>query len=96
MRREQAKPLKELLGLYIKEAGLQEGLNGARVLALWEEMQTSGIQQATVEKSFNKGKLYLRIQSSAVRNYLFIDRQNIISKMNQTLGEALIKDIVLL
>ena len=96
MRREQAKPLRELLALYIKEAGLQEGLNGARVLALWEEMQAPCVQQATIEKSFNKGKLYLRIQSSAVRNYLFIDRQNVISKMNQALGEVLIKDIVLL
>ena len=96
MRREQAKPLKELLAQYIKEAGLQDGLDGARVLALWEEMQAPYVLQAVAEKSFGAGKLYLRIHSAAVRNYLFTDRRNIMEKMNQALGEMVVKDIVLM
>ena len=96
MRREQTKPLKDLLAEYIKEAGLQEGLNGARVLGLWDEMQAPCVLQAVAEKFFKGGKLYLRLSSSSVRNYLFTDRQHIMTKMNQALGEALVKDIVLL
>jgi len=95
MRREQAKPLKELLTLFIREHGLQAGLDEARVLALWDEQLGAVVVQATLQKRFREGKLYVRLGSSAVRSYLFTERRKIVDNMNKTLGRALITDLIL-
>ena len=95
MQREQTKPLNELIDLFIKECGLQNGLNEARVLALWDELLGVSVVKATLSKRFREGKLYVKLSSSVVRSYLFTERSRIVETMNKTLGKTIVTDLIL-
>ena len=95
MKREQAKPIKELLPLFIKEMGLETGLNQVRIAALWDKLLGPIVASATRQKQLKEGKLYVQLNSSVVRNYVFTERKNIISKINSEMGKSIITDIIL-
>ena len=95
MQREQAKPLRELIDLVIDESGWREGLNGGRVLTLWDTLLDAAVVRATTQKRFRNGILYVRLNSSVVRSYLFTERDRIVEKMNRALGKVLVTDLIL-
>lgn len=95
MQREQTKPLNELIDVFVKEFGLQEGLNEARVLALWDKLLGASVVKATLHKRFKEGKLYVRLSSSVVRSYLFTERRSIVEKMNLALGKTIVTNLIL-
>jgi len=95
MKREQTKSIKELLPLFIKEMGLESGLDEVRLFALWDEMLGPAIASATKQKRLQEGKLFVKSTSSVVRNYLFTERANLVFKINEAMEKKLIKDIVL-
>ena len=95
MQREQPKPLSEHIALFVREYGLQDGLNQARVLALWDDLLGSAVVRATLQKRFSGGKLYVKLNSSVVRSYLFTERRVIVDKINQALGKVMVTDLIL-
>ncbi|MCL2727085.1 MAG: DUF721 domain-containing protein [Bacteroidales bacterium] len=95
MKREKVKSIKEVLSLYIKEMGLESGLDEVRVSALWDELLGPSIASATRQKSLKEGKLYVQLRSSVVRSYLFTERKNIILKINNAMGKTLITELIL-
>lgn len=95
MRREQAKSIKELMPLFIQEMGFEKGLNGVRALALWDELIGPVAVAAIEKREIKRGKLYAKINSSVVRNWLFIRRTNILEKINEVMGKNLVTEIVL-
>ncbi|MDR2585170.1 MAG: DUF721 domain-containing protein [Prevotellaceae bacterium] len=95
MKREEAKSIKDLFPLFIREMGLETGLSQTRVYALWDELMGPVISSATQQKQLKEGKLYVRLSSSVVRNWLFTKRQSIVQKMNANLGKEMVTDIIL-
>ena len=95
MKREVTKSMKELLPLFIQEMGLGAGLDAARVSELWDQLLGPSITSATQHKRVWEGKLYVKLNSSVVRNYLYIDKINIMSRINDALGKPLITDLIL-
>jgi len=95
MKREQVKSIKEVLSLYIKEMGLESGLDEVRVCALWDELLGPSIASATKQKRLKEGKFYVQLQSSVVRSHLFTERKNIIVKINNAMGKTLITELIL-
>ena len=95
MKREQAKSVKELMTLFVKEMGLESGLDEIRVSQLWDELLGQSIASASIQKQLKEGKYYVLLNSSVVRNYLFTERKNIMAKINEAMGKTLILDIIL-
>ena len=95
MKREQVKPIKDIMPLFIREMGLESGLDQVRVSALWDELLGPLIASATRQKRLKEGKLYVQLQSSVVRSHLFTERKNIIIKINNAMGKTLITDLIL-
>ena len=95
MKREQAKSMKELMALFVKETGLEHGLNQTRVSALWDELLGPSIASATRQKQLREGKLCVWLNSSVIRSYLFTERKNIVTKINEAMGKTLITDLIL-
>jgi hypothetical protein len=96
MKRQEAVPIKELIDLYIKNLGIEENLNISRIYSAWELVIGDGLARYTVSRYFREGKLYCRINSSVVKNKLFIERRKIRDKINNLVPGAPVKDIILL
>jgi len=95
MRRERVKSIKELLPLFIKEMGLERGLSEVRVLGLWDELLGPAVVSATGNKQLREGKLYVKLNSSVVRSYLFTERRNIVAKINDAMGKKIVTELIL-
>ncbi|MCK9304472.1 MAG: DUF721 domain-containing protein [Bacteroidales bacterium] len=95
MKRENSVRIDELLTLFIKEYGLEDGLVRTRVFHAWDESVGPRYSKITVSKFFREGVLYCTINSSVAKNYLFMHRVKIIGEINRIMGSQVVKDLVL-
>lgn len=95
MRRSKTISISEAMTDYIKAMNIGGKLNEASVINSWEETVGKAISSRT-SKIYIKDKiLYVHLKSSVVRNELLMLRQALREKINQKIGEEVIKDIVL-
>ncbi|MCL2097530.1 MAG: DUF721 domain-containing protein [Bacteroidales bacterium] len=95
MKRQNAVKLKELIEELIRTEGLEEGFLRSRLYDLWGEMLGTTVAKNTRNKYLSGRKLIVELDSSVVRNQLFMMRQEIVAQLNKQLGKNLIDELVL-
>jgi predicted nucleic acid-binding Zn ribbon protein len=95
MRRSKTISLAEALNDYIKEMNLGSKLSEVAVINSWEEIVGKAISSRTTKIFVKNSVLHVHLNSSVVRNELFMLREAIREKLNQKAGSEVIKDIVL-
>jgi predicted nucleic acid-binding Zn ribbon protein len=70
-------------------------LTEARAIASWEKIVGPMIAKHTTELRIHKRKLYIKLDSAALRNELFYAREKIRKMMNKEAGEEAIDEVVL-
>ena len=95
MRRSKTISLAEALNDYIKEMNLGSKLSEVAVINSWEEIVGKAISSRTTKIFIKNSVLHVHLNSSVVRNELFMLREVIREKLNQKAGSEVIKDIVL-
>lgn len=93
MQRENAKNMGEIVRLFIQEEGLAEGLRRVRVALAWDEVCGERAAHATLQREFRNGILYCTLNSSAVRSLLFMQKPQLIERLNRHLGAEVVRDI---
>ncbi|MDZ4203704.1 MAG: DUF721 domain-containing protein [Bacteroidales bacterium] len=84
--------IKELLEAY----KLSGRLNETRVIGAWEGIVGSMIAKHTTNIYIKRRKLYVVLDSPAIRNELSYARTKIVQMLNDSAGEQVIDEIVLL
>jgi len=95
MKRENSIRIDELIRLFVKEYGLEEGLLRTRVFKAWDETVGIRYTRSTSGKFFRDGILYCNITSSVAKSYLFMNRARIAEDINRILDADVVKEIVL-
>lgn len=75
----------EVISMYIKAMKLSAGLNTHCIFKAWD--QASGASSFTLKKYFRRGKLYITLSSSVIRNQLSFQKDALVEKMNEILKE---------
>jgi predicted nucleic acid-binding Zn ribbon protein len=96
LRRSKTISLSEALGDYIKEMKLERGLSEIHLLNSWEEIVGKAISSRTKNIYIKDQILFVRLDSSVVRNELLMLRESIKARLNEKAGSQVIKEIVLL
>ena len=81
--------IEELLGTYKLKAKLTE----FRLIDSWEKIMGSAIAKRTEDLFINKRVLHVRLNSSVLREELFIAREKIKEMLNDEAGETVIDEI---
>jgi hypothetical protein len=89
------KQLSEVLKIFKNKKNLSKGLNQVEVKRAWDEQMGPAIQKYTTQLNFDKGTLYVRLSSSVLREELSYGKAKIISNLNESLGDELVKKLVL-
>lgn len=87
------KPLKEVLLEMMTQYRLKQGISEAQVKAAWARLMGSTIIQHTTQVRLIRKKLYLMIDSPALRQELFYGREKIRKMLNQDLGEEYLEEV---
>tara|TARA_R110000868_G_scaffold21846_2_gene90462 strand:+ start:604 stop:894 length:291 start_codon:yes stop_codon:yes gene_type:complete len=93
MSNEEEKPLKQLVDKMLRSYGLGDKLDEMSLVKSWEELVGKMIANHTKEIYFNKGVLFVRLDSSTLRQELSYVKSDLIQRLNEKAGKVMVKDI---
>ena len=96
MRYSNEKTLGEAIREMLENYHLEDKLVEADLIAVWGELVGPMIHRHTKELRIHKGKLYVKIDSPAVKNELLYLRSQIVETLNKHAGKKVIEEIVLM
>ncbi len=89
------KKLGDLLKIFKDKKGLDKGLNQIEVTRAWSEQMGPAIEKYTTKIYLDKHTLFVRLSSAVLREELSYGKAQIIKNLNESIGENLIRKIVL-
>ena len=95
MRRNKTMSLAEVLQDYVKKMHFEDKLLEVNALNAWESVVGQTITKHTKIIYIKEGVLFVKLDSSVVRNELAMLKQPLMKKINETVGAKVVSDIVL-
>ncbi|MES2808320.1 MAG: DUF721 domain-containing protein [Bacteroidota bacterium] len=96
MRKANDKSLKEALEQMMQVYKIKRKFDETAIIAHWPNLVGKSVANRTKEIFVHDKKLYLRIESSVIKNELMMIRSQIIEKINTEAKTDLISDIIFL
>ncbi len=96
MRTTNDKSIKEALEQLLQVYKLRRKFDETSLIAAWPELMGSAIANRTKEIYIRDKKLFLRIESSVIKNELLMMRSQILEKMNDKAGDRVVEEMILL
>jgi len=88
--------LKEIIEELLKTYKLDEGVNEARLIGSWEKTAGPLIYKHTREMYIKRRKLYLKLDSPALKHELSFAKSKLIKALNKAASKEVIDDIIFL
>nr|WP_199158345.1 DUF721 domain-containing protein [Pedobacter sp. ASV2] len=96
MRKPNDVTLKDAIGKMLDVYRLRRKFDETSILAIWPEIMGTAIANRTTQIYIHDKKLFIRIESSVIKNELLMVRQGIIQKLNDHAGSVVITEMVFL
>jgi len=96
MRKPNDLTIKDAVSKMLDVYRLRRKFDETSILALWPEIMGTAIANRTTQIYIRDKKLFIRIESSVIKNELVMVRQGIIQKLNEHAGSEVITEMVLL
>ncbi len=96
MRKANDKSLKEAIDQMMQVYKIKRRFDETAVIAAWPELVGKPVANRTKELFISNKKLFLRIESSVIKNELMLMRTQIIDKINDEAKTILIDEIIFL
>ncbi len=94
MKRKNDYTLKEVIDQFKKAYGIERKLEEAALMNSWDTIVGHVFAKHTLNLSVNNKILYVKLDSSVIRNELMMARSKLIIALNNTIGKKIIDDIV--
>lgn len=88
--------LKEAITKMLSIYRLRGKYDETGVVVHWPELMGTAIANRTTQIYVSNGKLFVRIESSVIKNELLMVRTGIIQKLNERAGSNVITEIIFL
>lgn len=85
----------EALELMITELKLKGKLDESRIKQAWVDVMGKPIAKYTSSVSLREGRLYIKVESAALKNELGYSRDKIKDLFNRELGSEVVHDVVI-
>lgn len=96
MRKTNDKPIKEAIEQMLKVYKLKRKFDETSLIAAWPEMMGPAVANRTKQLYVRDRKLFIRVESSVLKNELVMIRSQILEKMNERAGSGVLDEIVFL
>ena len=96
MRKANDKSLKEAIEQMLNVYKIKRKFDETSVIAHWPELVGRPVANRTKELFISNKKLFLRVESSVIKNELMMMRTQIIEKINEEAKAVLIEEIIFL
>ncbi|RYE55960.1 MAG: DUF721 domain-containing protein [Sphingobacteriales bacterium] len=96
MRKPNDTTLKDAISKMLNVYKLRGKFDETSVISLWPELMGKAIANRTTQIYISNKKLFVRIESSVIKNELLMVRTGIIEKLNERAGSEVINEIIFL
>jgi len=96
MRKANDKSIKEALEQMLKVYKIKRRFDETAVVAHWPQIVGKAVANRTKELYISNKKMFIRIESSVIKNELLLMRTQIIQKINEEAGDVLVEEIIFL
>ncbi len=96
MSRNNDKTIKEAINDLLDSYRLRKKFDETSLIAAWPELMGTAISNRTKQLYISDSKLFLRIESSVIKNELLMMQGQIIKRLNEKAGQEVIVSIVFL
>ena len=87
--------LSSVIRKILKNPKLSRRLDDIKIIEIWDEIIGKNLQKYVIDSKVYKGKLYIKLKSSTLRNEFTYQKSDLIKQINQTFGKKVIEDIIL-
>lgn len=77
----------------INDLGIKSRLRECDAIECWEIVVGEHIAKMAMVTRISKGILYVKVNTSTLRNELVLRKRELITKLNTKVGECVVKDI---
>lgn len=96
MRKANDKSIKEAIEQMLNVYKIKRRFDETGIIAAWPNMVGASVANRTKELFIRDKKLFLRIESSVIKNELMMMRSQIIDKINEEAKGILVEEIIFL
>jgi predicted nucleic acid-binding Zn ribbon protein len=87
--------LGEALRNFLQKSQLKGSIQALQIEAVWEEIMGKTVARYTDKITIHGQTLYVNTTVAALRQELLYQKENIIKRVNEALGETVIREVVI-
>lgn len=87
--------LKDAINKFLGGSRLKNGIRAARIEEIWEEIMGKTIAKYTDKIQIIGDKLFITTSVGPLKNELLYQKEQIIKRVNESLGENAVKEVVI-
>jgi predicted nucleic acid-binding Zn ribbon protein len=95
MRKKNTQKIEEVIQEYLKALKIDDKLKEVNLIKSWDDVVGKTIARSTQNIYIKNRKLFVKLNSSVIRNELFMLRDGLKKALNDRAGEELIDEIIL-
>lgn len=95
MQKSNEQSIREAIDLMLRTYGLDGRMKEIRLIDSWEKVMGKPVAKHTREIFIRERKLFVRLDSAALREELSYGREKILKMLNEEAGEQIIDEVVL-
>ncbi len=84
----------EALRVFLEKSRMKPRIQALQIEALWEKLMGKTIARYTDKIQIVNGTLFIRTNVGPLRNELIYQKKEIIERVNEALGDKVIKEVV--
>lgn len=88
--------LREVIGELLNTYRLQQGLHKSQLKNNWAELMGPALAKRAKVISLKDGKLMIKTDSSVLRSELSLAKSKIAERLNEGLGQEVIKEVIVI
>ena len=88
--------LKKVLEKTIESSGFKKAILQENAVSMWSDIVGKNISKISKADNVDNGILFIKVESAAWKQELYMQKNEIINKINKKIGSKAIKDIRLL
>lgn len=94
-RQNKKKSIAEIIDDFLNQNLWKEKFHEAKILVEWDKLYGNIFSRYTDYIYFKNKTIYIKINSSSLKNELNYHKSNLIEKLNQSIGEKIINKIII-
>ena len=87
--------LQDAIQQFLQKSRLKSGIQALRIEEIWEQVMGKTIAKYTDKIQIINHTLYITSTVAPLKNELLYQKEKIIERVNDALGEKLVKDVVI-